>query len=237
MTSCATYRERFSLLLEGALEPQQARELEQHLERCSECAQLLEIVRQCVDAAAGLDELEPPAQLHDELVSSPCRRWLGLLHSAIDRDISEANLARLLAHLEACDSCRRAWNDMSLIHQVGAAMVPRPELVGRCIAAHHRPKPRIIGRYTAIAAAYLLALVIGPPVTLARPELSDAVSQLAYSVSTGVAEAAEDSKGEVRIMLWRTWQWSKRQVASAQQLLSSLNDNDDSTTEQGGSHE
>jgi hypothetical protein len=75
--------------------------------------------------------VEPSPRLRDALTASPCRCWLGLLFRAVDRELDEGGLTRLLAHLESCDSCRRAWGDLALIHQVGEALVP-PHTWRRC---------------------------------------------------------------------------------------------------------
>jgi hypothetical protein len=186
--------------------------------------------------AAPMAGLEPPPHLHDELVSSPCRLWLGLLFKAVDREISEPSLARLLSHMEGCEGCRRTWNDLTLIHQVSTVIEPPRHLLESCICVRQRRKRRrIIGRKTAIAAAYLLAVLIGPPVTLARHEAADAVQKVADTVTSEVAEIAETGRGEARVMLWRTMQWGQRQLDTAREIVNNLMPDDDSDPEQGGS--
>jgi hypothetical protein len=182
--------------------------------------------------------LEPPEHLARELSSSPCRRWLGLLFAAIDRDIGESNLSRLLSHLESCETCSRVWSDMTLIHQVGEAMVPPRQLLDRCVAIRHAHEIRpIMGRRTAVAAAYFLAILaslVVNPVTLARNPAAVAAQRVADTVTTGVTEVASDGRGEVRVMLWRAWNWGARQTASIREALEDFTHDTDSEPEQGG---
>ena len=105
------------------------------------------------------------------------------------------------------------------MHQVGTALTPSSRLVARCNTVHQRPRRasrRVLGVRTATAAAYLLAvlttLVIGNPVTLARYRALGAVQQATEVVSGGVGEVASSGRGEVRVMVWRAWQWGRRQL-------------------------
>jgi predicted anti-sigma-YlaC factor YlaD len=235
MSSCEKIRELFSQHLEAKLPDEAADAVATHLSTCSDCAETFAAMQMVSTAVAPLADLEPPPHLHDDLVSSPCRLWLGLLFKAVDREISEASLARLLSHLEGCEGCRRAWNDLTLIHQVSTGIEPPRYLLDSCIKVRHkRKRRRIIGRKTAIAAAYLLALIIGPPVTLARHQAADAVQMVADTFSDQVAEITETSRGEARVILWRTWLWGQRQADTARELLDTLIPEDDSDPEQGG---
>jgi predicted anti-sigma-YlaC factor YlaD len=226
MSGCNDIRELLSPYLEDELEETRAREVREHLERCEDCAGILDALESVVDAGATLGELEPPSHLMSDLASSPCTRWLGLLFQAVDREISQHNLERLLTHLEACPSCRRTWQDLTLIHQVSEAMKPSQYLLKRCIEARdRRPTSRpILNRRMATAAAYFLAvltsLVIGNPVTLARSGAGDAVGRVAEVVSTEVVEVAENGRGEARIMLWRMWKWGERKVEAVRDFVS-----------------
>ena len=170
------------------LEEEIAITVRDHVAGCDECAELAEAMAGIIDAGSGLAELEPPSSLADDLSASPCRRWLGLLFQAVDREISQRNLERLLTHLEACPVCRRAWQDLTLIHQVSEAMEPPPGFVNLCIRAREkRPGVRpILNRRMATAAAYLLAvltsLIIGNPVTLARSQAGTTVGRVAEAL-------------------------------------------------------
>lgn len=238
MNACMEIHELFSSYLEAELEPTEAGLVSTHLAACEECADTLAAMQLVNDLVAPLAALEPPAHLHDELVSSPCRLWLGMLFRAVDHELSETNLARLLAHFEECEGCRRTWNDLTLIHQVHTAMEPPQHLLQSCVGiSRPRKRRRIIGRRTAVAAAYLLAVLIGPPVTLARHEAADAVQKLSSTVSSEVAALAESGRGEARVMLWRTWQWAGRQVNTINELYQTLLSDDDSDPEQGESDE
>jgi len=239
MLECADARDLLGFFFEGDLEADQEKSVREHLQRCAECSEILRTIEEISDAGAGLSRLEAPDHLADDLAASPCRRWLGLLFQAVDREISQHNLERLLTHLESCPSCRRAWQDLTLIHQVGEAMEPPAHLLKQCIAAREgrsRRRP-IMGRRMATAAAYLLAvltsLVIGNPVTLARNHASTAVERVAEVVSTEVGEVAKDGRGEIRIMLWRAWTWGQRKAEQVRDLVGKVTDNDDSAPEQG----
>jgi predicted anti-sigma-YlaC factor YlaD len=238
MSGCEPYRDLLTPLLEGELEADEAARVRAHLEACEECRELAEALEMVAGAVAPLDELQPPAGLADDLASSPCRRWLGLLFRAVDRELGEANLNRLLGHLDSCETCRRAWNDLSLIHQVGDAMVPPPHLLARCIAVRSRPRRRrVLGRHTASAAAYILAalvsLAVANPVTMTRGrEAADTVQRLAATVSEEVSDVASDGRGELRVMLWRAWQWTSRQADAVRHVL--VSDDDSDRQQQGG---
>ncbi len=237
MLSCTDVRDLFSLYLDGELEEEKACAVRDHLTDCKECTELAETMELITGAGALLADVEPPDHLAGDLQASPCRRWMGLLFQAVDREISQHNLERLLTHLEACPICRRAWQDLTLIHQVSDAMEPPPYLVNLCIRAREkRPKVRpILNRRIATAAAYLLAvltsLIIGNPVTLAR---SQAVADV---VTTEVSEVAEQGRGEARIMLWRVWKWGERKVEAVRDFVSKSDEKDDSTAESPADNE
>jgi predicted anti-sigma-YlaC factor YlaD len=225
MSRCSDIRDLLSLYLEGELEEKQVLDVREHLSGCEDCAGVVETLESIVDAGSALDALEPPDHLMSDLASSPCTRWLGLLFQAVDREISQHNLERLLTHLEACPSCRRTWQDLTLIHQVSEAIEPSQYLVKRCIAARDkRPEQRpILNRRMATAAAYVLAvltsLIIGNPVTLARSGAGEAVGRVAEVVSAEVSGVAEQGRGEARIMLWRVWKWGERKVEAVRDLV------------------
>ena len=243
MFGCTDVRGLLSLYLEGELEEEQAITVREHIAECEDCAGILETLENIVDAGSALDELEPPDHLLSDLAASPCTRWLGLLFQAVDREISQHNLERLLTHLEACPSCRRTWKDLTLVHQMSDAMEPSQYLLKRCIAAREkRPETRpLLNRRMATAAAYFLAvltsLVIGNPVTLARSGAGEAV-RVAEAVSTEVSGVADSGRGEARIILWRVWKWGERKVDAVRDFVSkdekeTESANDSSAAEQG----
>ena len=144
---------------------------------------------------------------------------------AVDHEISPRNLERLLSHLESCPSCRRTWQDLTLMHQVGEAMEPSQYLLKSCINARER-KPKttpILNRRLATAAAYLLAvltsLIVGNPVTLARSQAVPAVERVAEVVTNEVTEVAQQGRGEVRVMMWRVWKWGENKVETVRSYL------------------
>ena len=244
MSGCDVIRDLFSPYLEGELDQRQMEEVRRHLDGCEDCAGIYETLASIVDVGASLGELDPPEHLMDDLASSPCTRWLGLLFQAVDREISQSNLERLLTHLEGCPSCRHTWQDLTLIHQVSEAMEPSQYLLKRCIAARDkRPEIKpILNRRMATAAAYFLAvltsLVIGNPVTLARSGAGEAVGRVAEAVTTEVSSVAESGRGEARIMLWRVWKWGERKVEAVRDFVTRDDTNeetkDTSTAEDQG---
>jgi len=242
MTSCRSVQELFESLLEGALDPAAASSVREHVRGCSECAELLATVEAIAEAIAPWRSVEPPAQLVGELQSSPCRRWLGLLFRAVDHELEDVNLARLLEHLEVCGACREVWNDLALVHQVGDSLQPPPALLARCLAPRRslRGAP-VLSRRAVTVAAYLLAVVaslaLGNPVTLARHEqTTEAVQSLASTVTSGVGEVAASGTAELKVMLWRVWRWGSRQLDGVQQALRSEQSDDlKPDSDQGGS--
>jgi anti-sigma factor RsiW len=221
MMTCDEAHDVLGQLQDGELSDELRRGLEQHLESCADCRELRETLQAIAEALPSLAELEPPPHLEHDLSASPCRRWLGLLHQAVDREIGERNLERLLSHLDGCATCRQAWTDLTLIHQVGSAMEPPPTLLQRCIDARRRVFRRpILSRRAATAAAYVLAvlvsLMVGNPVSIAR---SPVVQRVTTVVTSEVSEVAEHGRGEVRVMLWRAWKWAERQATAVRDLV------------------
>ncbi len=222
MNSCTAIRELFSAVHEGEADADTRSQVACHLETCQDCGELYATMRWISDTVQPLQNMVPPPDIAAH-AGSPCRRWLGLLFLAVDRELSEKSLNRLLSHLESCEGCRRAWNDMTLIHQVGDAMVPPPDLVGSCIAGRLRPlRRRFIGGRAAIAAAYAVAiaasLLIPKTVTQAR----ETVGRVSDSVSVEVAEVAREGRGEARVIMWRAWQWSSRKARAVAGVLGGI---------------
>lgn len=235
MMSCEQARDLLGPLLEGDLPDEARLALEEHLAGCGECRETLETLRMVSDALPSFAGLEPPPQLASDLAASPCRRWLGLLHQAVDHEIEPRQLERLLAHLDGCAACRQAWQDLALIRQVSDAMEPPPGLAERCIGARRRVLRRpVLSRRAATAAAYLLAvlasLMVGNPVSIAR---SPVVQRVTTAVGSEVSGVAEQGRGEVRVMLWRAWQWTERQLSTIAELVRPGDSDDAPTPEQG----
>ena len=235
MSRCDDVRERLSSYLDGELEARDARDVERHLAECRECADLGHALELVSEAVTPLRRLEPPPHLEAYLVASPCRRWLRLLMAAMDREIAEQDLDRLLGHLEGCPSCTRIWTDLSLVHQVSEAMLPPAGLAEKCVAVRRQPRVRpVMSRRAAVAAAYALAvlasLMVLNPVSIAR---SPDVQRVASSVTEEVNLVAEEGRGELRVMMWRAWRWGNRQVATIREVLSPNSDDSDTTSDQG----
>jgi predicted anti-sigma-YlaC factor YlaD len=235
VTSCTGIRDLFAAVLENEAAEAEITQVRTHIEGCRECAEVYAAMAMVIGAGDFLAEVEPPPHIAEEIASSPCRRWLGLLYQAVDREISQPNLERLLTHLGSCQSCRRVWHDLTLIHQVGEAMKPPNHLLQKCIKARETiARIAILPRRTATAAAYVLALLaslaIGNPTIIAQDLHAVAAEKVAQAAS-GVSEVAADGRGEVRVILWRAMNWGERKVDTVRGWVDHLrnNDNDVST--------
>jgi len=246
VTRCDDVRTLFSAYLEGGLADAEIARVEEHVAACSSCSGLLEALRTVLAAGADLEGLEPPQAVASAVSASPCAHWLTLLYRAVDHELVPEALATLLNHLEACESCRAAWDDIALIRQVGSALEPPAQLVAKCRTApfrRFRTPRRVMGVRTATAAAYLLAiattLMVGNPVTLARNEAGNVFEKAQTAVHHSLKQLASDGKGELRVMIWRFWQWGERQVQATRDLLRGEDDHQNATEkttpEQGGS--
>jgi predicted anti-sigma-YlaC factor YlaD len=216
MSDCRSIQDQFVDRMDGALDDAASAVFDEHVAGCSECSELWEITLEVSGDATIMVDLEPPEHLGQEIAGSPCRRWLGMLFAAVDREITDDNLERLLTHLESCPACRRTWSDMTLVHQIGEALAPPEHLMDICLNPRlRRPrKPWVLGRRTATAAAYVLAVLttiaVGNPVSLARYDAASAVEIVANTVGNEVEAAASSGRGEARVLLWRAMQWGER---------------------------
>jgi predicted anti-sigma-YlaC factor YlaD len=231
VNTCTDIRDLFASVLENEAGEAEVERVRAHIDECAECAELYDAMGMVVGAGAFMADLEPPPHIGEELASSPCRRWLGLLYQAVDREISQPNLERLLTHLEACPSCRRVWHDLSLIHQVGDAMAPPNHLLNKCITVRDAiAKITILPRRTATAAAYILALLaslaIGNP-TIVAQDLHSAASEKVAKAATGVSEVAADGRGEARVALWRAMRWGEEKIDAVRGWVSRVTNDDD----------
>lgn len=222
---CLELREHLAALAEEELTGAEAASLEAHLGTCASCRELAELMGSLRDAgrAAGT-ALEPPPRLRQRLEGSPCRRWQALMFEAVDHELPADGLSRLVEHLEGCPRCHRAWDDLTLIHQVGAALRPRQGLAAACTMVRRRPpQRRVLGRRTAVAAAYVLAvltsLAIGNPATSSRLPGPAAVHKVAAGLSADFQDVADDGRGELKVMLWRAGRWYERQAHRVRELL------------------
>jgi len=231
VNTCTDFRDLFAAVLENEADMAEVEQVRAHIDGCPECADFYAAMEIVVGAGDFLAEAEPPSHIGDEIASSPCRRWLGLLYQAVDREISQPNLERLLTHLEACPSCREVWHDLTLIHQVGDAMEPPNHLLQRCIKVRDAvAKIAILPRRTATAAAYILALLaslaIGNPTIIAQ-DLHTVASERVAKAASGVSEVAADGRGEVRVALWRTMKWGETKIDAVRGWIERLGNDDD----------
>ena len=235
MNTCTDIRDLFTAVLENEAAQTEVKQVRDHIDECTECAELFEAMEMIVGAGDFLADLEPPSHIGDEIASSPCRRWVGLLYQAVDREISQTNLERLLTHLEACPSCREVWHDLSLIHQVSDAMEPPNHLLQQCIRVRDAVrKIAILPRRTATAAAYILALLaslaIGNPTIIAQ-DLHSAAAERVAKAASSVTEVAADGRGEARVALWRTMKWGEEKIDAVRGWIERLRNNDDDAGE------
>lgn len=235
MNTCTELRELFPAVLEDAATDAEIERVRAHVDGCADCAELFEAMGMVIGAGALLADADPPPGLADELASSPCRRWLGLLYQAVDREIAPPNLERLLTHLESCQSCRQVWHDLSLIHQVGEVMAPPNHLLQKCIMVRDAvAKITVLPRRTATAAAYILALLasvaIGNPTIIAQ-DLHSVATEKVAKAATGVSEVAADGRGEARVALWRAMQWGEKKIDSVIDWIDLVRNNDNNADE------
>lgn len=235
MNACTDIRDLFASVLESEAGEDEINEVRAHIGECAGCAEFYEAMAMVVGAGEFMDSVEPPAHLGDELASSPCRRWLGLLYQAVDREISQPNLERLLTHLEACPSCRRVWHDQTLIHQVSEAMNPPNQLLQQCIRVRDAvTRISILPRRTATAAAYVLALLaslaIGNPTIIAQ-DLHSAAAEQVSKAASGVTEVAAEGRGEARVALWRAMKWGETKIDAVRGWVDRLRNDDDTDGE------
>jgi predicted anti-sigma-YlaC factor YlaD len=225
MTGCDAIRERFSAFVEGDLDQPSRAAVHTHVEQCESCRTDLDLLTAWMGDSSSVGvRLVPSDELAEEIATSPCRRWLSLLSQAIDREISESNLERLLSHLDTCDACRQAWSDLTLVHQVSTALEPPSGLAERCASRPSRPAAsRVLGRRSVAAAAYVLAvsasLLIGNPVLIARTPPVETLERVTSTISTEAAEAASDGRGELRVMLWRAWRTTSQSAAAVREIV------------------
>lgn len=230
MTGCTDLRELFAPVLDGDADDAEVERVRAHLAECADCAELFEAMRMVIGAGDFLESVDPPPQLGDEIASSPCRRWLGLLFQAVDRDISKHNLDRLLGHLDGCESCREVWLDLTLVHQVGEAMKPPNHLLQRCIRVRDAvARIAVLPRRTATAAAYILALAaslaIGNPTIIAQ-DLHSVASEGVSRAASSVSEVAADGRGEARVALWRAMRWGETKIDAIRGWVDRVLDDD-----------
>jgi len=71
MMTCERIEELLSAYLEGELAPAEKAEVEAHLARCAECAELAALMRDEIAAAAAFPEIEPSPELLARLYAIP----------------------------------------------------------------------------------------------------------------------------------------------------------------------
>lgn len=233
MSNCTDIRELFSLVLENEADEAAIARVRDHLDGCSDCAGLFDAMATIVETSDFMAEIEPPSHISTEISDSPCRRWLGLLYQAVDREITQHNLERLLTHLDSCPSCRQVWQDLTLVHQVGEAMEPPSHLAGACVRVRETiARITILPRRTATAAAYVLALLatlaIGNPTIIAQ-EVQAVAAESVSKAATGVSEVAADGRGEARVALWRAMRWGESKIDAVRGWVDGLRNDDEKT--------
>ncbi len=101
MNGCTDIRDLFAAVLENEASRAEIDQVRAHIDGCAECAELYDAMGMIIGAGDFLARMWNRRHTSvRRLASSPCRRWLGLLYQAVDREISQPNLERLLTHLE-----------------------------------------------------------------------------------------------------------------------------------------
>ncbi|MEE4273955.1 MAG: zf-HC2 domain-containing protein [Thermoanaerobaculales bacterium] len=231
MSTCTEIRDLFGAVLDREADEAETERVQTHLAECAECAELFEAMAMVTNAGRIMAKVEPPPHISAEIAASPCRRWLGLLYQAVDREISQHNLDRLLSHLDRCPTCRQTWHDLTLIHQVGDSMEPPNHLASACIQVRNAVTSiTVLPRRTATAAAYVLALLatiaVGNPIIIAQEVQSVAVERVSQAAS-GVSEVAADGRGEIRVALWRTMRWGQSKIDTVRGWVDALRGSDE----------
>jgi predicted anti-sigma-YlaC factor YlaD len=236
MTDCARFRELLAAAGDDDAATSVAVGLEAHLAQCSDCRALSEALALVAEAGSSVADLEPPASLA-AAVCGPCRPWRTLLFRALDHDLDDATLDRLLDHLEGCEACASLWADLTLVRQASECLVPPPHLLHRCVwgVKGRRPMP-VLGRRAAIAVAYALTvvatLVVGNPVTLARNPAAETLRNLVGTFRHELTAASADGRGELRVALWRAWTWTSSTADAARELIAAIT-SDSRSSDQG----
>lgn len=68
MTACEDIKEKISLLIDNELEEEEAEKIKEHIKGCEECARLYEQMKRIVSELEGLEEVEPPKELHNSIM-------------------------------------------------------------------------------------------------------------------------------------------------------------------------
>lgn len=214
MSSCDRFRDLLVPWVDGELSDEDSRAVATHVDACPSCAGLVEALRSVNEATKGFRELEPPTDIGRRIAADPCKPWLALLFAALDGELPEDDLERLLEHMETCAGCRAVWSGLAVGTEL-QHLTPPARLIRRCAQVPHRREWRPLpGARTAAAAAFVLAalvsLLLGNPVSLAR----QGASSLTKSVHNEVREAADDGRGELRLAMWNVWQWGRSTMSS-----------------------
>jgi hypothetical protein len=80
--------------------------------------------------------------------------------------------------------------------------------------------------------AVLASLMIGNPVSIAR---SPVVQRVTETVTTEVSNVAQDSRGELRVIMWRTWKWGTDKVLAVRDYLRQSDESTETGEDQGES--
>jgi anti-sigma factor RsiW len=97
-----------------------------------------------------------------------CQAVQAQLSAWLDQELDAAAGAELAAHVEGCEACRRAWQELTALDAaLGnlAAPVP-PGLAEKVVAQIRRPRRRSGWQSAALAACLVLGIALGG--TLAR---------------------------------------------------------------------
>lgn len=141
----------------------------------------------------------------DPTAFDDCAEFVGLAARAADGAIDDAGRARLEAHIDGCDACRRAVETQRLVHGLVALaydVAPSPAFVARVVNGVETPTnwlDRLDFRaWTWRVAPVAAALLVAAGITVATSQVAagspaPATDAELASVSMPVAEALTDS--------------------------------------------
>jgi len=97
-----------------------------------------------------------------------CQAVQAQMSAWLDREVSEADGARLTAHLARCEACRREWRELTALDAaLGNLAAPVPMgLAEHVVATLRRPHRRSGWQSAALAACLILGIALGG--TMAR---------------------------------------------------------------------
>lgn len=130
---CCKVREQLSCYMDKALDEHTLELIEAHLAQCASCRRELTSLTALVEAAAGIENVEPPAELRDSITRSvrkidretvSCKEAAGLLSGYIDGELTPSQNYLVMSHVKICEECAREIETLGTIASVAATIEP-----------------------------------------------------------------------------------------------------------------